>query len=226
MTYSRIRGNQATPRQMLKIVLYSYMNRIYSSRGMDTSCTRDINFMYLLEDSPAPDHATFARFRSLHFAPCAEKTLAGMSNFLHEIGEISGDAIFIDGTKIEACANKYTFVWKKAVSRNQDKLLVNLVDFIAECEEMYGIKLIYQNQVKMKHIKKLRKRLYALKQEENIVFVHGSGKRKAPLQRSIEKLEDYLNKLKEYTQKIHNCGERNSYSKSDKYAMFMRMKED
>jgi hypothetical protein len=168
---------------------------------METACTRDINFMYLLEGSPVPDHATFARFRSLHFAQCAENILAKMSNFLYDIGEISGDGIFIDGTKIEACANKYTFVWKKAVTKNQAKLLIKLADFVAECEELYGIRLVYQNQVKIKHIKKLRKMLYKLKQEENIEFVHGKGKRKLPLQRSIEKLEDYLNRLKEYTQK-------------------------
>lgn len=225
-TYARIREKQATPRQMLKIVLYSYMNHSYSSRSMEIACKRDINFMYLLEDSPVPDHATFARFRSVHFAPCAERILAEMSDFLYDIGEISGDTIFIDGTKIEACANKYTFVWKKAVTRNQAKLLIKLAGFVAECEELYGIKLVYQNQVKIKHIKKLRKKLYAMKIEENIEFVYGSGKRKTPLQRSIEQLEDYLSKLKEYTQKIHICGERNSYSKSDKDATFMRMKED
>jgi len=225
-TYSRFRENQATPRQILKIVLYSYMNHSYSSRAMETACHRDINFMYLLENSPSPDHATFARFRSLHFAPCAERIMAEMTNFLHDIGEISGDAIFIDGTKIEACANKYTFVWKKSVTKSLEKLLVKLADFVAECEELYGIKLVYQNQVKMKHIKKLRKKLYALKQEGNIEFVHGCGKRKTPLQRSIEKLEEHLNKLKEYTQKIHICGERNSYSKTDNDATFMRMKED
>ena len=53
-----------------------------------------------------------------------------------------------------------------------------------------------------------------------------NGKRKTPLQRSIEKLEEYINKLKEYTQKIHICGKRNSYSKTDNDATFMRMKED
>lgn len=225
-TYSRIRENQATPRQMLKIVLYSYMNHSYSSRSMELSCRRDINFMYLLENAHVPDHATFARFRSIHFAPCSERIMAEMTNFLYDIGEISGDAIFIDGTKIEAYANKYTFVWKKAVTKSLEKLLVKLADFVAECEEMYGIRLVYQNHVKMKHVKKLRKRLYALKEEENIEFVHGCGKRKTSLQRSIEKLEEYLNKLKEYTQKLHICGERNSYSKSDKDATFMRMKED
>jgi transposase len=225
-TYSRIREKQATPRQMLKIVLYSYMNHSYSSRAMQTSCRRDINFMYLLENSPAPDHSTFARFRSLHFAPCAERVMAEMSNFLYDIGEISGKAIFVDGTKIEACANKYTFVWKKAVTKSQAKLLIKLAEFVSECEELYGIKLVYQNEVKIKHVKRLRKKLYALKYEENIEFVYGCGKRKTSLQRSIEKLDEYLNKLKEYTQKIHICGERNSYSKSDNDATFMRMKED
>jgi hypothetical protein len=152
--------------------------------------------------------------------------MAEMTNSLYDIKEISGDAIFIDGTKIEACANKYTFVWKKSVSRNLEKLLIKLADFVAECEEMYGIKLVYKEQVKVNHVKKLRKKLYALKEEEKIDFVHGCGKRKTPLQRSIEKLEEYLDKLKEYTQKIHICGKRNSYSKSDHDATFMRMKED
>ena len=69
--------------------------------------------MFLLEGSPAPDHSTFARFRSIHFAPCAKRILAEMSNALFDLGEISGETIFIDGTKIEASANKYTFVWEK-----------------------------------------------------------------------------------------------------------------
>lgn len=223
-TYSRIRENQATPRHMLKIVLYSYMNHSYSSRDMETACHRDINFMYVLENLPVPDHATFARFRSIHFAQCSERIMAEMSNFLHDIGEVSGNAVFIDGTKIEARANKYTFVWKKTVTKNLAKLLIKLADFVSECEELYGVKLVYQNEVKMKHVKRLRKKLYALKQEENIEFVHGCGKRKTSLQRSIEKLEECLNKLKEYTHKIHVCGERNSYSKTDNDATFMRMK--
>lgn len=225
-TYSRLRENQATPRQMLKVSIYSYMNNLYSSRLMEQSCRRDVNFMYLLEGSPAPDHATFARFRSIHLAACSKTIMAEVTEFLHDIGEISGDAIFIDGTKIEASANKYTFVWKKAVTKNLERLLTKLADLVAECETAYGIKLVYQNQVRLKHVKKLRKRLYVLKEKENIEFVHGCGKRKNPLQRSIEKLEEYLNKLKEYTQKIHICGKRNSYSKTDKDATFMRMKED
>ena len=223
-TYERI--NSLSPRTLLKIVLYSYMNGDYSSRSMELNCKRDINFMFLLEGHKAPVHATLARFRSLHFAPCSKRILAEISNMLFDMGEISGETIFIDGTKIEACANKYTFVWKKAVTKNQAKLLIKLADFVAECEEIYGIKIVYGNTIKMKHVKKLRKRLLKLCKEENITFVHGIGKRKSPLQKSFETLDGYLHKLKEYNQKIHKCGTRNSYSKTDEDATFMRMKED
>ena len=223
-TYDRI--NSLSPRTLLKIVLYSYMNGDYSSRSMELNCKRDINFMFLLEGHSAPDHATLARFRSIHFAPCSKRILAEVSNILFDLGEISGETIFIDGTKIEANANKYTFVWKKAVTKNQAKLLIKLADFVAECEQLYDIKIVYENVIKIIHLKRLRKKLYALKNAGNITFVHGIGKRKTPLQKSIEALEEALSKLKEYTQKIHICGERNSYSKTDNDATFMRMKED
>lgn len=223
-TYERI--NSISSRTLLKIVLYSYMNGDYSSRSMELNCKRDINFMFLLEGAPAPDHATFARFRSIHFAPCSKRILAEMSNTLFDLGEISGETIFIDGTKIEASANKYTFVWKKAVTKNQEKLLIKLADFVAECEQLYDIKIVYGSTIKMKHVKKLRKKLYTLKESENVVFVHGIGKRKTPLQKCIETLEDYSSRLKEYNQKIHICGEWNSYSQTDRDATFMRMKED
>ena len=223
-TYERI--NSVSPRTLLKIVLYSYMNGDYSSRSMELNCKRDINFMFLLEGAPVPDHATFARFRSIHFAPCAKHILAEMSNAFFDLGEISGETVFIDGTKIEAATNKYTFVWKKAVTKNQTKLLIKLADFVAQCEQLYDLKIVYGDTVKMKHVKKLRKKLYALKQSENVVFVHGIGKRKTPLQKSIETLEDYLSRLKKYNHQIHICGGRNSYSKTDHDATFMRMKED
>ena len=225
-TYSKIRENQVSPTNMLKIMLYGYMNGFYSSRDIERACLRDINFMFLLEGASAPDHSTFARFRSLHFAPCAEKILAKMTNFLYDIGEISGQSIFIDGTKIEAYSNKYTFVWKKAVTKNMAKLLIKIADLVKECEELYGIKLIYKNKVQMRHVKKLKKKLYELKKGENIEFVHGCGKRKSLLQKSIEKLEEYLSKFKEYSKKVYTCGDRNSYSKTDIDATFMRMKED
>ena len=149
-TYDRI--NSLSPRTLLKIVLYSYMNGDYSFRSMELNCKRDINFMFLLEGHSAPDHATLARFRSIHFAPCSKRILAEVSN-------------------IEANANKYTFVWKKAVTKNQAKLLIKLADFVAECEQLYDIKIVYGNVVKIKHLKRLRKKLYALKNaEHNLKF--------------------------------------------------------
>ena len=157
-TYSRIRENQASPRKLLKVMIYAYMNGIYSSRAIEKVCKRDINFMFLLEGSRVPDNATFARFRSIHFAPCAVNIMAQVTNFLYDIKEISGEAIFIDGTKIEANANKYTFVLKKAINKNMKKLLQKIADLVAECEELYDIKVVYKNIVQMRHVKKLRKK--------------------------------------------------------------------
>ena len=127
-TYDRI--NSLSPRTLLKIVLYSYMNGDYSFRSMELNCKRDINFMFLLEGYSAPDHATLARFRSIHFAPCSKRILAEVSNILYELGGISGRHIFIDGTKIESAANRYTFVWKKAVTKNQTKLFAKIIEDI------------------------------------------------------------------------------------------------
>ena len=225
-TYDRIRKNTATPRQMLKIVLYAAMNRLYSSRDIETACKRDINFMFLLEGSPAPDHATIARFKYLHFSEVSETYLAAMSQWLYLGRELSGKDIFIDGTKIESCANRYTFVWKKAVTKSQAKLMEKAVSLVEQCEEVHAVKVVHDGTVTLHKLKKLRKKLYKLKEEEGITFVHGIGKRKSQLQKDIELLESYIGKLKEYTKHIHVCGDRNSYSKTDPDATFMRMKED
>ena len=196
-TYERIRKNQATPRQMLKIMIYAAMNRIYSSRDIESSCKRDINFMYLLEGAPAPDHSTIARFISLHLSRCSKQIMSEVGTILLDLGEISGENIFIDGTKIESVANKYTFVWKKAVSKNMVKLGEKISMFCAECEEQYGIKIVYEGQITLQTLKRLRKKLYKLKKEEGVKFVYGTGKRKSALQRSIETLDAYIDKLNE-----------------------------
>lgn len=225
-TYSRIRKNQVSPRQMLKILLYAYMNRRYTSRDIETACRRDINFMYLLEDSPVPDYSTIARFRTLHLARCSKQIMAQNTELLKDIGEISGENVFIDGTKIESVANKYTFVWKNATSKNLQKRLEKVGDLLNQCEENYGIHAASDGKVSIHRLKKLRKKLYKIKSEENIVFVHGIGKRKSGLQRTVEKPEETIDKLKEYYHKLYLCQDRNSYSKTDHDATFMRMKED
>ena len=120
-TYERMPSEKyASPEIMLKIMLYAYHERTdVSLRIIEKNCKRDINYMYLLEGKAAPDHAAIARFRSKHFAPCARQFLAQMSELLHELKQITDTEIFVDGTKIEANANKYTFVWKKSVTKHQ-----------------------------------------------------------------------------------------------------------
>ena len=206
-SYERVRKNQASPRQMFKIMIYAAMNGIFSSRDIETACRRDINFMYLLEGMPVPDHATIARFVSLHLCACSKDMLSEVTSTLLALGEISGKTVFIDGTKIEANANKYTFVWKKAVTKNQERLFDKIAVLTAECETMYGLKVVYQDRISHHTLRRLRKKLYALKKSEGITFVHGTGKRKTPLQKSIESLEAYIAKLKEYTKKLHICGD-------------------
>ena len=225
-TYERIRKGQASPRHMMKIMIYAAMNRIYSSRDIETACKRDINFMYLLEGMPAPDHSTIARFISMHLSQCSKQMMAQVGTVLLDLGEISGENIFIDGTKIESVANKYTFVWKRAVSKNMSKLTDKICLFCAECEELYGLKIVYKDQISLHTLKRLRKKLYKIKVDEVIEFVYGSGKRKTKLQKSIETVDEYIDKIKEYTHKLYLCGKRNSYSKTDTDATFMRMKED
>ncbi len=225
-TYSRIRKNQATPRQMFKIMLYAYMNHCYSSRKIESACKRDINFMYLLEDSPAPDYSTIARFRSIHFAEVSEKLMAQFTYLLGEHGEISKENIFIDGTKIEAASNKYTFVWKGTVTKNQQKIIDKIPEFFKQTEENFGLKGLHKDKIKMHDLKKLRRKLINIKKSENIVFVNGKGKRKSLLQKTVEKLDEHIEKLKKYNQYLHIMGERNSFSKTDHDATFMRMKED
>ncbi|WP_341465688.1 hypothetical protein [Clostridium pasteurianum] len=115
-----------------------------------------------------------------------------MTNFLYEIGEILGDAIFIDGTKIEACANKYTFVWKKAVSKNLERLLYKLADFVAECEELFGLKFVYENRVRIKPVKKLRQKLYALKTEKILNLYMDVVKRKLHFNVLLKNSREFL----------------------------------
>ena len=176
---------------------------------------------------PAPDHATIARFLSVHFSQCSKKTLAEVTEVLLDIGEISGVQVFIDGTKMESVAGRYTFVWKKAVTKFQNRLAERIAIFVEGLELSYGICFIFNGtKFGIRILKKIRKRLYWIKEEEGIIFVHGCGKRQSKLQKDIKELENYLAKYKEYNQKIHTCGERSSYSKTDNDATFMRMKED
>ena len=223
-TYSRIGKIEVSPRIMTKILIYAYMQGIYSVRRIESSCRRDINFRYLLEGHGVPDYSTIARFRTFHFEQCAENIFIQLTQFLKDSGEIDGTNIFIDGTKIEANANRYSFVWKKAVNRYQSRLLEKIADLSCECNERYGISS--DGELNRKNLSRLISELKQICDEEHIEFVHGSGARKTQLQRDIETAEAYLEKLIEYEDSISICDQRNSYSKTDHDATFLHMKED
>ena len=93
---------------------------------METACRRDINFMWLLAGQKAPDHSTIARFRTGFLAETCEDLFYQLMRRLNQMGELSKETVFIDGTKLEACANKYTFVRKKSVGKWEEKMFRNI----------------------------------------------------------------------------------------------------
>ena len=118
------RNPAVDPKTMFKILTYAYSQTIYSSRKIETACKRDINFMWLLAGQKAPDHSTIARFRSGFLEEACEDLFYQMVHRLERVGELSKETVFLDGTKLEACANKYTFVWKKSVGKWEENMKV------------------------------------------------------------------------------------------------------
>ena len=221
-----INKNQATPAQMLAILVYAYCNKIFSTRGIEEACHSNIKFMYLLEGKTAPDHTTIHRFFTKHLRPCIREILAQMGMLLEKLGAVSLTDLFIDGTKLESRGNKYSFSWRKSVEKNQGKLFAKLPIFLEKTESDLGIHVRHKEANAMRRLKFLRIQLLKQIEEKGVVFVHGTGKRKTPLQRTFEEIEVYIARIKDYTLKLHGMKGRNSYSKTDKDATFMRMKED
>lgn len=107
---------------MFKILTYAYSQNIYSSRKIETACRWDINFLGLLAGQKAPDHSTIACFRTGFLADACENLFYQMVCRLDDSGELSKETVLIDGTKLEACASKYTFLWKKSVGKWEEKM--------------------------------------------------------------------------------------------------------
>ena len=225
-SYSRNGRNEYPPRILLKVLIYAYMRMIYSSREIERACRENICFMYLLEDNPVPDHNTIARFRTGPMKEAKQDLLEQLVSQLAEWGYVSLATVFIDGTKIEANANKYTFVWKKGVEKSVKKLEERMQKELLGLLLAAGVKYRIPEEIQIHHLKKIRKKLYAKAKAENLVRVSGKGRHKSPLQKAIEKVNSWLEKMKRYTQDLHICGNRNSYSKTDRDATFMHMKED
>ena len=224
--YSRTGRIEMSPKRLFKVLVYGYMNGIYSSRKLEQACRRDVNFMYLLGRKKAPDHATIARFRSERLTEVVDDLFAQLVRLLADAGELSLSSAFIDGTKLEANANRYSFVWKKSIRKNEDKMQEKMKVELAALAAQFGLRFHIGQKIKAKDLKKLRKRLKTLQAQQGIVFAHGKGQRKPPLQRAVEAVEGYLARQKKYDDYNHSFGERNSFSKTDRDATFLRLKED
>jgi len=211
---------------MFKILTYAYMNNIYSSRKIETACKRDINFMWLLEDSSPPDHSTIARFRKDYLADAVEDLFYQMVQYLHNIEEVKFENLFVDGTKIEANANRYTFVWKKAVNKNEAKMLVKIQSLIEEINLTYITSFTVTKETLLSDIKTVLSYLEEKRQKEQIEFVQGIGKRKSKLQKFMEGLQGFYERQEKYDSYNQLFKGRNSYSKTDTDATFMHMKDD
>ena len=201
---------------------------IHKTREIERACRENVNFMYLLEGCPAPDHNTTARFRREHLPYAVEDLLTQMVKLLVDCREISFEesAVFIDGTKIEANANRYSFVWKTAITKQQLKLGEKIASELPKLLADSGTGIVLPPQIAVQRLKKLRKQLYAAKEAHNVVLVRGKGRHKSGLLKAIETINSWLERLTRYNPDIHICGDRNSYSKTDPDATFMHMKQD
>lgn len=225
--YSRLGRIEYSPKILLKIMVYGYMRKQISSRALEACCRENLHFIYLLEGQRAPDHNTINRFRkNILTQEAGQDILCQLVVLLHERGLLSLEAAFIDGTKIEANANKYSFVWKKATAKKTDKLLKRIHEELPAKLKEAGIRFHVPEKIAVRQLKKLWKRIHARIKADGIELVSGKGKRKTRLQRLSEWVDQCLAKLKQYTNDIHICGNRNSYSKTDHDATFMHMKED
>ena len=219
--YSRKgRKGAVTPQTLFKILVYGYMNGIYTSRSIEKACQRDINFMWLLQGNKAPDHNTIARFRKNRVSKVIEGLFYQLVHWLHNHQEIDFENLFVDGTKIEAQASRYSFTWRKTVEKNLAKLRDKLGNILVD----YGVEFTDVNL--HKSAASLLKELTREKKAKKIAFVHGIGKRKTDLQRKHEELTHLLERHKKYQECLKIFNGRNSYSKTDTDATFMRMKED
>ena len=223
LTYSSEGRNPAVePKTLFKIMVYAYSQHIYSSREIEKACKLNLAFMYLLRGEKVPDHNTIARFRQKHLTHCVEGLLIQLVNLLAEADEIQFENLFIDGTKIEANANKYSFVWRGFIEKSEATLQIKATKYL---KEELGITVVPE-YITAQYLQKVLSDLVLIADCRGTEFVYGSGKRKTELQKQIETIEDFKTRQQKYETARAIFKGRNSYSKTDKDATFMHMKED
>lgn len=220
------RNPAVDPKTMFKILTYAYSQQIYSSRKIESACRRDINFMWLLAGQKAPDHATIARFRTGYLAEACEDLFYQYVRHLSKIRELSKETVYIDGTKVEACANKYTFVWKKSVGKWEAKMHEQIKKAVDELNREYVTSFRITEKSRSASVKEIVDYLKTQMKEQKIERIHGKGRRKTAVQRHLELFENYLKRQEQYD--LHNATfqGRSNYCKTDPDATFMHMKDD
>ena len=215
------------PKMMLKIILYAYMNNIYSCRKIEKSVRRDIHYIWLAAQE-RPDFVTINRFRN-RVKNEINNIFTQTVLLLADRGFISLDVEYIDGTKIESKANKYTFVWRKTVERNRAKLQEKIRVLLQQVDEV----IAQDKAAETEAVEFTPEALTSLIGELKDVLAsepEPAGKERKKVRRErkkqIRELEKHRDKLNEYDSRLQQMQERNSMSKTDPDATFMRMKED
>ena len=208
------------PRMLTKVVFYAYLQNVYSGRKMETLLRRDVNFMWL-SGMQTPDFNTINLFRKNRLASVVDDIFTQVVQMLVDQKIISLEVQYVDGTKIEANANKYTFVWKKSTQTNREKLDRKVKAILAEAEKELNLELGECKEEVMTP-SEMSERADRILDEMDRCGI--SDKR---LRKTVSEVKDvHAGKMKEYDEKLETLGERNSCSKTDPDATFMRMKED
>lgn len=223
----RVRYN---PVNMLKTVLFGFMTQGYMSlRELEDNCRINIRFMYLM-DNERPSYRTFGYFINEVLADSIEDIFNEINQKIFEEERVDLNHIYIDGSKFEANANKYSWVWKKATEKSRYRLFGKITALLEEMNEVLiwsRLKIQTNAEYSPEGLKDILDRYAAIFEIDTTTFVYGRGHRKSIQQRHYEKLQEYTKKLEEYIEKVKICGpNRNSYSKSDHSATFMRIKTD
>ncbi len=209
------------PSKMMVLLIYSYMNGCFSSREIEKLMRRDCVCMRIVGMDRIPDHSTIDRFiRNSHDAITDIMRQSVMK--LRELGELDGRTVFQDGTKIESAAGKYTFVWRTGCEKNLAKALMR----VSAISSSYGL----EADVTEKNVMAVMDSIEDLMQKRGIRFPSscGRGHHLSQEQKDWKKIREEKEKIRDYIIWIRKMKEtgRNSLSKTDEDATFMRMKED
>ncbi len=217
------------PKMMLKVIIYGYMNNLYSCRKIETALKRDIHFIWLA-GYEQPDFNTINRFRNRVKVEINE-VFTQLVIVLAEKGFITLDVEYIDGTKIESKANKYTFVWRKSTEKNRTKLIGKINTLLEQIDESIAqenVNAEYEDRQDFTptELKDIAEELNRSLENDPAPETKKQKEELKERKRQIKQLREHADKLGEYDEKLRILGDRNSYSKTDHDATFMRMKED